>query len=115
MVMLLLLLVIPAQAGIHFAFDDSQDIGIKIVPLRIRGFDQFDFPHAFPCLEGFLSPNGGFHSFVDFVPDQIVDPMTLGEPVSLVILMLEDASGQVGGDADIERAAWATGQDVNAW
>src|SRR3546814_14092793 len=46
-------------------------------------------------------------------PDETLEAITLGETLGHAFAMLPHAAHQVGGHADIERAAWLVGQDIH--
>jgi hypothetical protein len=53
---------------------------IQILPLRVRALDQFQLPLSFPFFQTLLARNSGFHVLVQFLPNQLVDTVVLGEP-----------------------------------
>jgi len=60
--------VIPAKAGIHLIGRSKQTI-IQIIPFRIHLLYNIDFPLSLPGFDGLFTLNGGYHFFVDFVPN----------------------------------------------
>ncbi len=49
-----------------------------------------------------------------FKPDECVHTVTLGESTNQVLLVFSNALNQVGGDAHIERAVSAAGENIDA-
>jgi hypothetical protein len=88
--------------------------GIEVTPIRIAAFDQCDLPGSVPMLQLLLSSDGSFHAGQEFVVNQHLDTMLLGESVMDSLAMLPDPLYESAGDADIERAVVATGEDVDA-
>ena len=51
---------------------------------------------------------------MDLAPDQSMDLVAASETFDLILFVLPDATGQMGGHADVERSAWPAGQEVYA-
>ena len=105
--------VIPAQAGIQEVVSD--DVGVKVTPLRVQGLDERKFPDTLPFLDGFLAHDGRLHCFVLLEPDQDVNTVFPGKARSKIVLVLPDALNKIGGHASIERTVLAAGEDIDAW
>ena len=92
---------------------DSVEPVVQIVPSRIHGCDQIDLPGARPALDRRLALNGADDLFVAFGVDQARHPISLHEPRPRPATMLPRATREIAGDANIEDATWAIGQDVD--
>ena len=92
----------------------AYDFFVKIKPLRIGRLDQFQLPRPLPFLDRLLAGNGRFHRFVQLEPDKGVHLVFLRKALDLVVLVLPDTLGEVGGDAYVERAIALAGKDVDA-
>ena len=110
----------PASAGAtheHSSFRPhagiqapSRQLLVQVPPLGVRLLDQLQLPAPLPGLDRLFTPDRRLHGFVGLVPDQRVHPVSFGEPVDKVFLVPPDALGEVGGDARVERAVAAAGQ-----
>ena len=103
------------DSGIRRIDGISHDFFVQVAPSGVGVLYQSKLPSAMPPLDGFLTPDGGFHCFVRFVPDQSVDAIFLGEAFHKVVLVLPNALNNIRSHADIEGAVSATRQDINAW
>ena len=90
----------PSIAGTQSAHPLNNLI-IQIVPIRVRTFNQIQFPQSLPFLDALLSRNRGRHRFMHFVPDQGVYMVRLGKPCNEVIFVLPHALNQVRRHANI--------------
>jgi hypothetical protein len=52
---------------------------VQILPIQVRALDQFQFSPSFPFFQTLLPRNSRFHVLVQFVPNQLVDTVVLGE------------------------------------
>ncbi|MEA2737537.1 MAG: hypothetical protein QOH05_844 [Acetobacteraceae bacterium] len=85
----------------------------QVIPIRIAGDDQSDFPGPRPSLQAGLPLDGGAHVGVGFGIDQTMQFVATGEARSHTFLMLSNAAGQVARHADVERAVRTIGHDVD--
>ena len=90
------------------------DIRIQITPVRVREFDQLDLPCALPFLDRLLAWDGGIEGRVLLEPDEVVQAVLLGKPIDEIVLVLPDASDQVGGDTYIQGSVVLAGEDIDA-
>ncbi len=91
----------------------SGEIRIKVAPFRIDVPDQPCLPGARPLLDVLLSLDCVCYVFVPFEIDEPVQPVSFREAGYCVRSMLERASDDVVGDADVQRAIWPVGHDVD--
>src|SRR5215212_5839205 len=86
--------------------DRGHSIGIAL-------FDQSNFPRPIPFLQSLFATNGVFNIIELLEINQAIDVVFLCETLRGFGLVFERASDQIIGDADVERAAQAAGEDVN--
>ena len=91
-----------------------KNVGIQVTPRRIDAFDELQLPLAVPALDGFFARDRGRHGRVLLEPHQPMHAVVLRVAGYLIVLVLPNASGQVAGDADVERAVAMAGEDVDA-
>jgi len=84
-----------------------------IQPLRIGPFDQSNFPIPPPFLDALLAGDGVDRVFVLFEVDKVMHRVPVGEAVQQVVAMGEGPTDEIAGDAGVERAVLAAGEDVN--
>src|SRR5262245_30104915 len=85
----------------------------EVAPVGIGLLDQTNLPGAMPFLDLLLANDGGLRSLVRLVPDQALHTVFLGEALEPLVPMLPHATIGVAGDADIERAVFPAGEDVD--
>lgn len=90
------------------------EIVVQVSPARIHLPDEVNLPSPIPLLHPLFSQNCLFHRVVRFVPDETVEVVTFGETFDELLLMRPDASWEIGGDSDVQRAVRLVGQDVDA-
>ena len=86
---------------------------IKIVPLGIHGFDQVDLPLPVPSLQRLLALDRTADVPVFLISDETGASVFPGKARRQPLAMLIDAALQIGCYADIERAIFLVGDDVN--
>ena len=86
----------------------------KVDPLRVALVDKIDFPRAMPTLELFFTQDRRRHLAEQFVMHQPVDFVFSGEPRQRIIAMLPQASDEIRGHADIQRAVVPARKDIDA-
>ena len=85
----------------------------KVIPFRIHGFDQIDFPLTVPFLELLFAGNGVNNPVVDFVIDKLCHAIFSREGPAAAIAMRKSTFVKVIGYADIERAVLTARENVN--
>ena len=85
----------------------------QVVPLGVRPFNQLQFPRAIPTLDVFLAINRHANIAMDFVPNENVDAVALGESRHEAGSVLERASNKIVGDAGVERSVTPTGENID--
>src|SRR4249920_2361402 len=83
------------------------------MPVRVRLFDQTDFPFPLPSLDRFLSADGRIHRSVLLKPDEEVDAIFSRESFHATFLVLPDALDQVRGYAYVQGAVPPARHDVD--
>jgi hypothetical protein len=86
---------------IDLALNFSKDFRIKVAPVRIRPFNQLNFPSPPPSLDRFLTKDRRLHGPVHLIPDQSMDLVFPGETFHLIVLVLPNSAGEVGSDTDV--------------
>jgi hypothetical protein len=89
-------------------------IARQVSPLRVRFLDQIDLPLPAPILDLLFSADRLGHRLKRFDMDETRYSMAFGEAFNFVVSMLVQALDQVAGNANVERAAIGTGQNVSA-
>ena len=89
---------------------DSEELVVEICPGGVLVFDDPDFPCAVPFLQGPFPVDGALQALVEFVPDEGMDVVLLGEAVHLAGAVLPDPLDGVGGYADVEGAVGLAGR-----
>src|SRR5260221_11995498 len=84
----------------------------EIIPTRVIIEDETDLPPARPVLDVPLALLGGENVIVPLGIDEAMRAVLLRETVSDTSSVLPGTSSQIGGRADIERAVWPIGHDV---
>lgn len=77
------------------------DIGIQIIPMRVRLLYQVDFPISMPALELLFVVDSILDLCVRFKPYEFCQIILLCEDPALAFAMLMNAPNQVGGNAYI--------------
>lgn len=88
------------------------EVEIQIVPIGIGGFDQVDFPIAFPALETFLPLNCVGDVLMFFIPDEVIGVVSAYETFRIGTVFMQTRQ-KVGRDADVKCAKFAIDEDVN--
>ena len=86
----------------------------QIAPPGICSLDQTQLPRTVPLFELLFADDRRFHLLMDFEPDETFDPVCLAKAAERFVPVLVNASDQVRGDADIERAVTLRSKDVDA-
>src|ERR1700722_15100011 len=87
---------------------------IEIPPVRIHRLDERDLPRAGAAFDLLLAGDGLVHPFISFVEDQPIAAVAARKAGRQALTVLENALGQVRGDAGIEGSLSAVGEDVDA-
>jgi len=82
--------------------------------MGIAPFNEVQLPGTHPLLDGFLATYGRLHGFVQFVPDQPMDVIAMGETLHNTIAVLPDTSWKIGGDTRVQGAISSTGKKIDA-
>lgn len=92
----------------------TDNFRVEVSPRWVVGLDQIELPRSRPFLDGFFTGDGGFHGFVQLVPDEQMDTVFLGEAIDLVGPVLPDSLNKVGCNASVERAVSFAGEKIHA-
>lgn len=110
-------LVIPGKRGDaerdRESISLSVDLIVKIIPIWIHRFNEFNLPRAVPFLELFLADNGFSYVIECFHIDQSMDTIFLGETVCKSVLVFIGTPRDVIGHANIECALFSNCKDIN--
>jgi hypothetical protein len=82
-------------------------------PIRINRFDKLNFPRALPSFHRFFAGNGVADIEEMFDIDEARDIVAVGEPGNDFAFVLKDTARQITGDADVKRAMFFDGKNVN--
>lgn len=85
----------------------------QVAPVRVALFDKRELPGATPALYALFMVDAVCDVVAAFRPDEAVQAIACAKVGAGAGAMLVDAGGEIGGDADIERAAIAVGHDVD--
>src|SRR5579862_978581 len=85
----------------------------EIVPVRIRLFDQREFPYALPALDVRFAPDGVCVQRVLFEPDELGDIVFVDEFRSVSFTMRPHPPGNVARHACVKRTVALARQDVD--
>jgi hypothetical protein len=85
---------------------------VQILPNWVAAFNKFDFPLPFPILQSLLSRYSRFHSFMYFIPNQVMDAISPRKTRDHVVFMFPDSFCQVGGNTNIERPIFFARQNI---
>jgi len=102
--------VIPAKAGIQYSFTD---VFIQIIPIGVTLLNHFQLPCPFPFLYLFFSLDRRFPRFMDFIPNQTVNIVFLGETVHQIVSMLVYTLNKIRGHSCIQGAIPFAAKNVN--
>ena len=86
----------------------------QISPVRVRRFDQVDFPLTPPVLQLFFTGDCRDHVAVHFEPDQPGDAVLAGEAGQRALAVLPQSGLKIGRYANVQRSAWLAGKNVDA-
>jgi hypothetical protein len=86
---------------------------VEVLPVRIAALDQPNLPGARPLLHGFLPLDRAGDVLVNLDMHQTGDAISLDEAGAAALPMFPDPPGDIVGDADVEGAVLAAGEDVN--
>ncbi len=95
---------IPGLAAARLARNDANsrcDGRPQVIPLRVLFLNQFYLPRPIPFLQLLFPQDRLFHAGVQFVIDQRMHAVLLGEAFGHVILVLPYPLDQIAGDADV--------------
>ena len=105
------------EDGPHFRGGDNDESNFRhqeqIAPVGVHRHDHLDLPCAVPFLDALLAQDGFADVGVMFEPDEAMQSVAAGEAVGLALAVFDDAATQVIGDAGIQGAVWAIGQDID--
>src|SRR3546814_8184661 len=100
--------------GPRFLFGDLSDqVGVKIEPVRIGLLDQSELPFAPPSLHALLVRNAIPDRFAAFGPDETIQTISSAEIGTVAAAMLEDALRQMRSHLNGHRAAITVSHDVD--
>src|SRR5690349_4152836 len=99
--------------GTQRFFTLSSEAHRQVSPVGVRPFYQLEFPDPIPTLDVFLAFNRQVNVVMDFVPNENVDAVALGESRYEAVSVLERASNKIVGDAGVERAVATAGENVD--
>ena len=91
----------------------SPQAAIKFLPVRVHHLDEGDLAGTGPLLQGLFAGDGVADVEVVLVLDETLAAVAAGEALGGFGLVLVDAAGEVGRDADIERAVALACEDVD--
>src|SRR3954468_11791820 len=83
------------------------------MPVGIVAFDQLDLPIPPPAFEALLANNCGGGIVEDFVIDELIDAMVMGEAGNKFFLVLVYTPDEVVRYADVDCPVFTTRQDVD--
>ena len=86
----------------------------KVSPNRITFVDQIDLPRPMPILQLFFAQYGAFHVAEHLKMDQPVNRIFRGMSWHRIAAMLPNASDQVRGHANVQRAVMLARKDIDA-
>jgi hypothetical protein len=86
---------------------------VEIIPSRIFCHDQIDLGLARPLLDPLLAMDRGGDHPERLELHQGFDALVFGEAIDQALTMFMHAFEQIVGDADIQRAVWPAGEDVD--
>ncbi len=86
---------------------------VEFLPVGVHRLDEGDLSRAGPLLQGFFAGDGVADVEVLFVPDEALAAVAAGEALGRFRFVFEDAAGEVGRHADVERAAPLRRHDVD--
>ena len=89
------------------------DVLEQVAPGGVGLADQAQFPLAVPVLHPFLADDGLVDILVAFDVDQPDQAMLAAELRAAPRAVLDNPRGEVGGDADVQRAVRRVGHDVD--
>src|SRR3546814_4346237 len=100
--------------GPRFLFGDLSDqVGVKIEPVRIGLLDQSELPFAPPSLHALLVRNALLDRFAAFGPDETIQTISSAEIGTVAAATLEDALRQMRSHPNVHRAATTVSHDVD--
>ena len=85
----------------------------QVAPVRVALFDKRELPGATPAFEALFMVDAVCDVVAAFRPDEAMQAVARAKVGAGAGAVLVDAGSEIGGDADIERAAIAVGHDVN--
>jgi len=71
--------------------DLTDDLVVQVLPLGIEVLDQYNFPGSLPFLKAFFSFDSFFHGFMNFIINQVLDPVLLCETIHSSFFVLKNA------------------------
>jgi len=86
---------------------------VEVVPLRVLGLDKLNFPGSPPFLQPLLAGDCILSRLENFVVDEHLYAVLLGEALDCANPMFVNAARKVRGNADIERAVATAGEDID--
>ncbi len=91
----------------------SPELRIEVALVWIETFDDFDLPLSIPALEGLLALDRRSYVIVLLMANHTIASIFARKTGCDALAMLPNAPFNIGRDADIQRAAFLIGDDVN--
>ena len=85
----------------------------QVAPAEVVALDRFQLPAAEPFLDALFAHDGVLHGRLLLEPDEAFDRVLAGEAVEGALAVLVDALEEVRGDARVDRAVLAVGEEVD--
>ena len=86
---------------------------MEILPVAFVPFDEVDLPVARPFLHRLLALDRCVDVVMDLVPDQAMDAVLSRQCATDTVAVFADASQEIIGDADVERAVMRASKHVD--
>ena len=94
----------------------SGKLVVKLSPIGVGFFYQFQLPGASPILDLFLTLDRLADVVVHLEPNECVHAMLLGEPIDEIVFVFVDSLYEVGRDSGVQGAISFAGENVDvAW
>ena len=82
-------------------------------PRRIVTLDQRNLPLTPPGFQLLLASDSRLHCLGDLKVNEAIDGIPAGKSRSCAVAMFPEASDEIGGYANVQRAVTAAGEDIN--
>jgi len=94
-------------------FHPSQKARVKIIPVRVRGHDQVDFPIPHPMLDRFLPPDRAGDFVVPLGINQAFETIPPGKATYDPSAVFTNPANDIAGHTDIQRTKSLVGDNVD--